>query len=127
MRCLKKAPHGGVFSFSHQSMFLRYYPIQIYPFLRKGFKIPFPVFLYKSIIDSCVSKCGISVEELLAFCFCNDTEDKKDPIFGDSLSNDKLYSVMTSGVLSLKNPNDYSFEELVLATVCGELYFFGLL
>ncbi len=40
MRSIKKAPHGGAFCNSHQSIFLRYYQVQTHPFLEKGQSVP---------------------------------------------------------------------------------------
>ena len=60
------------------------------------------------------------------FTFCIDSEDKKDMIFGDSLAGDKLYCAMTSGVLSLKNPGDYSFDEMIVEAVYGKMRFSDL-
>ena len=125
MRSLKKAPHGGVFCNSHQSMFLQYYPIQIYTFIKKGQSIPYPVQLYKPKLESHIAKSKISIEELLVFCFCADENDNKDLIFGTRLGGDKLYSAMASGVLSLKTTTSdkYCFETLVMEAVNGQMKF----
>ncbi len=125
MRSLKKAPHGGVFCNSHQSMYLQYYPIQTYTFIKKGQSIPYPVQLYKPKLECHITESKISIEELLVFCFCADENDNKDLIFGTRLGGDKLYCAMASGVLSLKtNTTDkYCFETLVMEAVNGQIKF----
>ena len=123
MRSLKKAPHGGVFCNSHQNMFLRYYPIQTYPFMKKCQSVPYPIQLYKPKLELHIAKSKISIEELLTLCLCVDSESRNDLIFGDSFAGDKLYSAMASGVLSLANADGACFEALVADAVYGKANF----
>lgn len=123
MRCLKKAPHGGVFVNLHQSEFLKYYPIQTYTFLKEGQAVPYPVVAYKPKLEVHISNCDVKIEELLTFCFCVDNENRGDLIFGEKFGVDKLYCAMASGVLSLKVAGDYCFEDVVSKAVDGQLNF----
>ena len=123
MRCLKKAHHGGVFDNSHQSQFLKYYPIQTYTFLKEGQAVPYPVVAYKPKLKVQIYNCDVKIEELLTFCFCVDKENRDDLIFGTTFAGDKIYSAMASGVLSLKVAGDYCFEDVGSKAVDGQLDF----
>lgn len=123
MRCLKKAPHGGVFHNTHQSIFLKYYPVQTYPFLSKGKPIPFPFEAYKHTLKGMIDEYEISIEELLVFCFCVDKDDNG-YLFGKVYGGDRLFSAMASGVLSLKSEiSSQSFETVVGEAVDGQIKF----
>lgn len=123
MRCLKKAPHGGVFHNTHHSIFLKYYPVQIYPFLSKGGAVPFPIEAYKPTLKKMIDEYGISIEELLVFCFCVDNNDD-DYLFGKVYGGDRLFSAMASGVLSLKSEiSSQPFEAVVVNAVDGQIKF----
>lgn len=123
MRCLKKAPHGGVFSNVHQSNFLKYYPITTYTFLPKGNPVPYPIECYKDTVKGLIANFDISVEELLVFCFCVDVDDDS-ILFGGKYGGDRFYSAMASGVLSLKPEiSSRSFETVVGDAVDGQIKF----
>lgn len=117
MRCLKKAPHGGVFHSSHQSTFLKWYPIQTYPFLSKGRSVPFPIESYKPTVKRLIEEYSISVEELLDFCFCVGRDDDF------CRGGDRLYVAMASKVLSLKEPSSQPFEIMVADAAYGKIKF----
>lgn len=123
MRCLKKAPHGGVFHNTHQSVFMKYYPVQTYPFLSKGRPVPFPIEEYKPTLQRMIDVYDISVEELLVFCFCVDKDDNG-YLFGKVYGGDRLFSAMASGVLSLKDEvSSKEFAAVVSDAVDGQIKF----
>lgn len=117
MRCLKKAPHGGIFRNNHQCMFLRYYPVCIYTFLKKNAPMPYPLEPCKKIIEQLISTFDICIEELLEFCFVVDIKNT------DNKMGDRLYIAMTSGVLALKETQTDSFEEVASKAISGEIRF----
>lgn len=123
MRCMKKAPHGGVFHNTHQSIFLKYYPVQTYPFLSKGKPVPFPIEAYKPTLKKMINDFDISIEELLIFCFCVDKDDDG-CLFGEEYGGDRMFSAMASGVLSLKDEfSSQIFEAVVSDAVDGRIKF----
>ena len=50
MRCLKKAPHGGVFRNTHQSAFLKYYRVHTFPCREKDRPGPDPLEVFNLLI-----------------------------------------------------------------------------
>ena len=75
LRCLKKAPHGGEFKLSHPNIFLKYLPINAFPFLRPNSHLP-------AVVEEALSECRIEfekarvqIEDLLQYCFTSDEND----------------------------------------------------
>ena len=125
LRCLKKAPHGGVFHFTHPNIFLKHYPCQTEYFLRKGFNVPYPVEQYMPYLMNSISLSDINEEEILQFCFAVDLDNKNDPIFGERFLGYKSLTAMTSGTLTPTNPENSSHAKIISEAVRGNIPFTG--
>lgn len=122
MRCLKKAPHGGVFRNTHQSAFLKYYRVQTFPFLEKDRPVPYPIELYKVNVTQMLDCYDVDMEELLGFCFGTKTN-VGDVSFEEAYGGNQFFSALASGTLSLKDPIAYSFVDVLADAVEGRIKF----
>lgn len=122
MRCLKKAPHGGVFRNTHQSAFLKYYRVQTYPFLEKDRPVPYPIELYKVNVTQMIDCYDVDMEELLGFCFGTKTN-VGNVSFEEAYGGNQFFSALASGTLSLKDPIAYSFVNVLADAVEGRIKF----
>lgn len=122
MRCLKKAPHGGVFRNTHQSAFLKYYRVQTFPFLEKDRPVPYPIELYKVNVTQMLDCYDVDMEELLGFCFGTKTN-VGDVSFEEAYGGNQFFSALASGALSLKDPIAYSFVDVLADAVEGRIKF----
>ena len=119
MRAMKKAPHGGVFHNKYPNMFLEYYPIQGFLFLKSNVPFPSPMKAFKPVLDTLIIEKGIRDEELLDYCFKIDIEKDTD----SPLAGEKMYFAMTSKVLILRNDASISFCDAVSKAIMGEISF----
>lgn len=119
IRSMKKAPHGGVFHISKPGVFLSYYPCSTFNYLNPNLKMPLPIKLYKTRLSQLMREFQIEVEDLLVFCFRVDNSRSNDPVFGDPVAGDKLYTAMVSNVLLLKDEIETSYENAVMNAAYG--------
>lgn len=124
LRCLKKAPHGGVFHIKHPNIFIKYYRCQTEYYLRKGYNVPYPVEQFIPRIMNAFSSSGINQEELLKFCFAVDLDNKSDPVFGERFGGYKCLFAMSSGTLTPINPESHA-EAIIGEAVYGNIPFSG--
>lgn len=110
MLSLKKSPHGGIFENTHQSMFFKYYPIKINPFINRTKKIPYPIKLYTKELEVIINNHHVKSEELLKFCFCK-------------RNGDGMYAALVSGTLSLIEEQKYNFENMIFKAVECQISF----
>ena len=125
IRSMKKAPHGGVFHISMPGVFLSYYPCSTFNYLNPNMKMPLPIKQYKTRLRELMRDIRIEDEDLLIFCFRVDNPGSNDPVFGDSVAGDKLYTAMVSKTLLLKDEIEISYENAVMNAAIGVNSFTG--
>lgn len=67
--CMKKAPHGGVFTIDIPNYFIKYQRIEIFRFFVHQAKVPLPVKIAANLAKKLFGDSKCDIEELLCFCF----------------------------------------------------------
>lgn len=93
--CMKKAPHGGVFTIDVPNYFIKYHRIAFFRFYVHQTKIPLPVKIAANLAEKYFGNNKCDIEELLRFCFW-DHENSNDMLC-------KLYLANCCNIISPKN------------------------
>lgn len=121
MKSFKTPPHDGVFRCNCSNYFIR----NTYDAREKAIiyqELPKPVLEYSNKLKLYISEYGISIEELLSYCFATNIEYTTDTHFNNSIIGLKQYLAIASDALIPKSVSDG--REVIATMAClGEVRF----